>query len=170
MSESQEAPVVFSNKARRGNIRKKKRGEGDDEEDETGDVRALLEETKREQKYRARGGGVDTGTLLTGGAKRKSEVVLDDVAEQSLFESQFSAENEGGAGNLSVMEQVSGPQDSPAHHTHGVLLAIIHADVLHNCTYAPSCPPRTSFHMGSMPYSRQSQTGVCVAIYIHGVQ
>jgi len=51
---------------------------------------------------------------LTGGSKKKSEVVLDDAAEQSLLESQFSAENEGGTGNLSVMEQVSRPRDPPS--------------------------------------------------------
>lgn len=88
--------------------KKAKQEEGNDDDDDFEAVRANLEETKREQKFRARGGGVDSETLLGAGRAKRPELPVEedgDPTQESLLNSQFSAENEGQA-SYTLMEQV----------------------------------------------------------------
>jgi hypothetical protein len=109
-------------KPKRANIRKKSKDEDDSEGDDQDDVRARLEETKREQKFRSRGPGVDTDTLRTGKRLGESTSDTEEVVEEkeSLLNSQFSTEQKGQA-TYTVMEQVSATlcfslaQASPMH-------------------------------------------------------
>lgn len=87
---------VFIKKARKGNFRKKEKVE---DEEESVDVRKAIEETRKEQKFRVRGAGVDAEKLATSETTTVKKVV--DEEEQpagsalgSLLDSQFSTENE----------------------------------------------------------------------------
>mmetsp|Transcript_25160 Transcript_25160/g.39507 ORF Transcript_25160/g.39507 Transcript_25160/m.39507 type:complete len:293 (+) Transcript_25160:507-1385(+) len=93
-----EAKPVFAKNQRRGNFRKKTASK-DDAEDEGGDVRKLIEETRRDQKYRERGVGVSADKLITSEQKEEDkpkQKLVDGVLPPglSLLDSQFSGETE----------------------------------------------------------------------------
>eukprot|EP00961_Rhodomonas_salina_P201361 2716479-Rhodomonas_salina.7 len=84
---------VFIKKARKGNFRKKEKVE---DEEESVDVRKAIEETRKEQKFRVRGAGVDAEKLATSETTTVKKVV--DEEEQpagsalgSLLDSQVSS-------------------------------------------------------------------------------